>query len=306
MRFVVLIVLMALAQKGFTYTPQPLPDATLAPAPNMSISLIKTGHSNGALEAIIVNGGSWFKLRYLTHNALFIEHPKGNLLLDTGVGKGTREAFSENSWFHQLLFAYELTTSAADQLQQAGIPLSSIAGVIPTHLHWDHSGGIPEFPHTPIWIQDVALEHARTGHAPSFFQSHIESPDTQWFSYELDEIPYEGFERSKDIYHDGRLILVDLSGHTPGHTGLFVNFDSGKRYFFIGDTSWTLEGVTKAEPRPSMTQWLTGVDEQRDENSLVLQKVHALSKQYPDLVIVPAHDENAAKLLPQFPERGGQ
>lgn len=306
MRLFLLLALLTMAQPGYTSAPQQVSGDLAAPASTMSISLIKTGQSNGALEAVVVNGGSWFKLRHLTHNALYIEHPKGNLLLDTGVGKGTRKAFSENSWFHQLLFAYELTTSAADQLQEAGIPLSSIAGVIPTHLHWDHSGGIPEFPNTPIWVRDVDLAHARTGHAPSFFQSHINSPDTQWYSYELDEIPYEGFKRSKDIYHDGRLILVDLSGHTPGHTGLFVNFDSGKRYFFIGDTSWTLEGVAKAEPRPSMTQWLTGVDVQRDENAAVLQKVHALSQQYPDLIIVPAHDENAAKQLPQFPERGGQ
>jgi hypothetical protein len=43
---------------------------------------------------------------------------------------------------------------------------------------------------------------------------------------------YENFDRSRDLFHDGRIILVPLPENNGHAVGAFVNLLSGKRYFF--------------------------------------------------------------------------
>jgi hypothetical protein len=43
---------------------------------------------------------------------------------------------------------------------------------------------------------------------------------------------YENFDRSLDVYHDGRIILVPLPESNGRNIGAFVNLLSGERYFF--------------------------------------------------------------------------
>ena len=93
---------------------------------------------------------------------------------------------------------------------------------------------------------------------------------------------------------DGTLVLVDLSGHTAGQVGMFVNLPSGKRLFLIGDTSWTERGVEQNKPRPVFVQWISHVDSDRERNSEQLKRIHELHQRDPELLIVPAHDEVVA------------
>jgi hypothetical protein len=43
---------------------------------------------------------------------------------------------------------------------------------------------------------------------------------------------YENFDRSRDLFRDGRIILVPLPESNQRTVGVFVNLLSGKRYFF--------------------------------------------------------------------------
>jgi N-acyl homoserine lactone hydrolase len=95
---------------------------------------------------------------------------------------------------------------------------------------------------------------------------------------------------------------VDISGHTHGQLGLFLTTDSGKRYFFIGDTAWTIKGIRENKSRPAIVEWLVGVDTDIEKNARVLEKIHHLSKKDSELIIVPAHDELQIKKLPFYPE----
>lgn len=81
--------------------------------------------------------------------------------------------------------------------------------------------------------------------------------------------------------------------------GLFLTLDDGRRFFFTGDTSWRLEGFTG----PKEKFWISRrmVDDDRDATRQQLQKVHALMRQEPALVVVPAHDEAVQKTLGYYP-----
>lgn len=265
------------------------------------ISLIHTAQSTGSPEALLVEGGSWVKIRKLVHGSLLIEHPEGNLLFDTGLGRQIDQAFAHNSWWQRQLFAYENVNPALDQMREQGLTERHISAIILSHLHWDHTGGLPDFPNTPVWVQPQGLDQAQhRAHRPAFLPELLEN--AQWSELVLSAQPYLGFAQTLDIYQDGRLILVDLSGHSEGQVGLFVNLDSGRSLFFIGDSSWVIEGIKNNKPRPSIVDLVSPVDWSRVMNDDVIEKIHNLSVKYPDLVIVPAHDEIVAGSIALFPQ----
>src|SRR5437868_14538031 len=85
---------------------------------------------------------------------------------------------------------------------------------------------------------------------------------------------YENFPRSLDVFVDGTIVLVPLPGHTPGSMGMFVNLHSGKRFFFIGDLTWALDGIQIPAERPWLSRALADDDPDDVRRSIV--QVHEL------------------------------
>lgn len=268
----------------------------------LQFSVIKTAQSAGGLEATIFDGGSWFTVRKLVHCAVLVRHPKGDFLYDTGIGK---EVDSQTEVFGPLdrqLFKIKDLSPAVEQLGQNGYEPTQLMAIIPGHMHWDHASGIEDFPGVPVWIQNASLDEARTGHVPAFLKSQFDAENIRWQPLTLKPESHLGFGPSLDIFGDGSIVLVDLSGHTVGQVGMFLTLPDGARYFFIGDTTWVLEGITENASRPWLTHKLAGVDRDIDQNALLIKKIHDLSKADPTLTIVPAHDENVLKTLPVYPQ----
>ena len=270
--------------------------------PGVRFSYIETSQSEGAQEAMVVVGGSWWTRRHLTHGALLIEHPKGTFLFDTGLGTQVDTQFEENSWLASQLFSYTEPDPVIRQLERHQYPSNQIGAIIPSHLHWDHASGLVDFPGVPIWVQESELEAARLGEKPSFLQSQLSSPQLNWQLIELRQQPFMGFARSFDIFADGTLVLVDLAGHSAGQLGLFLQANNGKSYLFIGDTTWTLEGVKTNQPRPDLIKLVVNVDYDEDRALERINMIHQLAQTHPELTIVPAHDEHVAAELPHFPK----
>ncbi len=268
----------------------------------LAFSVIITGESSGSLEAMTVDGGSWFTPRKLVHTAALIRHPKGTILWDSGLGTALDEQMDAFSWWEKRLFQVENVQPAITQLASEGLSPNDLFALIPSHMHWDHVSALEDFPGVPIWV--TPDEHAESEHGspPAFIKSQYDDTALIWKHITLQPREYEGFEYSLDIFNDGSLILVDLSGHTHGQLGLFLNHPSGQRYFFIGDTAWTAKGVTSNRGRPAFVDWLVGVDSDYEKNAAQLDKIHQLHRQYPELIIVPAHDELVNRSLAVFPE----
>lgn len=269
---------------------------------DLSFSVIVTAESGGAQEAMVVASGSWLTQRKLVHNAILIKHPKGDLLWDSGIGTEVESQMEVFAFWEKQLFAIENVKPAIQQLKTNNYPIDSIKAIIPSHMHWDHVSAIEDFPNTPVWIQKQEFEAAHQGEPPGFVLSQFDSPDINWQYITLSDQPYRGFEKSLDIYKDGSLVLVDLAGHSQGHLGLFVNTKHHGQYFFIGDATWAIKGIEDNQGRPKIVQWATGVDHNVEQAESVINKIHALSQQDSELIIVPAHDELVSAKLPNFPD----
>jgi glyoxylase-like metal-dependent hydrolase (beta-lactamase superfamily II) len=271
----------------------------------LRFSVLTTAESSGSLEAMVVQGGAWTTKRKLVHTAVLVQHPKGDFLFDSGIGQDVVDQMQAFNFFEKQLFKIENIHPAREQLAQTNYQIGRLIGIIPSHMHWDHASGLEDFIGVPVWLQQVSLTEALKGKPPAFVKSQFDSAELVWKEISLKAEPYSGFSNSLDIFGDQSAVLVDLSGHTRGQLGLFLNLPDGGRYFFIGDTTWAKAGVTNNKPRPVFVNWLVGVDTDVKMNSEVIQAIHELSQAEPNLVVVPAHDELVIQSLPRFPDFSG-
>jgi len=270
----------------------------------VGFAVVHTGQAGLTPEGALVSGGNWFNLRHLAQNAVLIRHPKGDVMIDAGLGSKIDEQFASNSFVMRQLFAYEQLNPAINQFEQAAYNAQNVTKIIPTHLHWDHASGLVDFPGAQVWVQKAEYEEALGGHAPAHLQSQLDDKDIQWNFIELANHAFNGYPKSLDVYGDGSIVLVDLKGHSAGQVGIFLTVSSGKQYFFVGDTTWTIKGVQDNAPRSDLLKWLVNINWDDEKNSQKISQLHEIYNTQENIMIIPAHDETLMGSLPVFPEFG--
>jgi glyoxylase-like metal-dependent hydrolase (beta-lactamase superfamily II) len=306
-----IILVVSIALLGYSFLParldvntyksgdafQPLAVTDPSALPQVTLSVIECGKMKSR-QSFVFLGGSWSEEYSSGMAAVLIRHPKATLLFDCGFGANVDEHFKNAPRLMRALTSYDKETNAARQLGEHGILPSQINRIILSHWHWDHVSGAEDFPGVEVLVSKTEEEHIRTlsaGELISQLRGRL-----NLHSFDFTGGPYENFDRSYDMFSDGSLVLVPLPGHTPGSTGLFVNLHSGKRFFFIGDLTWAIEGVKLPAERPWVSRKLVDQDEEQVRRSIV--KVHQLLERRPDLIIVPAHDRRIHDQIANFPE----
>ncbi|PAU55411.1 MBL fold metallo-hydrolase [Pseudomonas indica] len=264
-------------------------------AAGLRFTLVKTSETE-TLDAFTVEGGDWTEKAIADHVAVLIEHHAATLLFDTGLGRQVDSQFQEIPWWERKLLQYGPVQPVRDRLDADGIRVDRI---LLSHTHWDHASGLADFPEVPVWAPYEEIEFSQIAIPPAILPSQF-SHAVKWVPFAFQPEPFMGFPESLDLFGDRSLVLVPLSGHTPGSVGLFLTLDDGRRFFFTGDASWRLEGFTGPKEKFWFSRRL--VDQDRDATRQVLEQVHALLEREPELVVVPAHDANVHKQLGFYPQ----
>ena len=251
-------------------------------------------------RAFIYEWGALFKKQKVNNYAVYVKHPKGHFLFDTGFGSDYPEQLKAMPWWSRGTNRFKQKTWAAKEIGAVS-SIDSIRFIILSHMHWDHLSGINDFPKAPVWVRQKEYNFAMSEKAkvPAYIHSDYTSPAIQWKFIRFTPTPYEVFDESLDVFQDGSIILVPLEGHTPGSIGMFVNLPSGKRYFFIGDLSFSACAVHRnAEKLPIVRN---KVDHSRCKVKHELKRVFQLLEKDPNILIVPSHDGNASGKIAAFP-----
>lgn len=264
-------------------------------AAGLRFTLVKTSETE-TLDAFTVEGGDWTEKAIADHVAVLIEHHAATLLFDTGLGRQVDSQFQEIPWWERKLLQYGPVQPVRDRLDADGIRVDRI---LLSHTHWDHASGLADFPEVPVWAPYEEIKFSQIAVPPAILPSQF-SHAVKWVPFAFQPEPFMGFPESLDLFGDRSLVLVPLSGHTPGSVGLFLTLDDGRRFFFTGDASWRLEGFTGPKEKFWFSRRL--VDQDRDATRQVLEQVHALLEREPELVVVPAHDANVHKQLGFYPQ----
>jgi len=269
--------------------------------PELRLSMMVTA-TVMAPEAVMFEGGSWFKSRKMGHSAILLCHPDALLMFDTGLGRDIDQQFKAMPFYLKPLFSYEILKPATEQLDIESFCPGRKLQIALSHLHWDHASGIEDFKGAPVWTPAEELSSGRnSGNKAGYLGNQFDSSDIQWKPLDFKKQNYENYKNSLDFFGDGSVIFVPMGGHTKGSAGMFVNFADGRRFFFTGDTSWSLEGFARPAHKHALMRKI--VDGNVSETEQELRRVHALMQLYPDLHVIPAHDYNAyvpAAIYPDY------
>ncbi len=104
----------------------------------------------------------------------------------------------------------------------------------------------------------------------------------------IQELPYEfkPFNSGYDVFNDGSLYAVDLTGHAIGQLGIFIRFESHTPVFLCSDAVWVSKSFKELVYPSIVTNLLTGDPESYKQN---IQKLHSLSQLSPQVEVLPTH-----------------
>lgn len=233
-----------------------------------------------------------------TQSGLLLDHPDGAWLIDGGQAldaeaekagvRGLRRVF-----LNKAAAGWTRDAAPADAVRARGVDPAALAGLLPTHAHFDHLGGLLDLPGPPIWMPaaEIALAQATLDGAPPAvlpYDARGVVPRARVLTF--DGPPLWSWPASHDLYGDGSVVLVPMPGHTPGSVGARVRAADGRVLFLVGDTVWVREGFEQREPK----SWLAGTfDADGDATSAQIAQLWALHRDHPEVAILPAHDRRA-------------
>jgi glyoxylase-like metal-dependent hydrolase (beta-lactamase superfamily II) len=163
---------------------------------------------------------------------LLVESNDGLVLVDTGLG--TRDYVREPGilWTFKLVTLMPLPPEEAAfcQLPRLGYRPEDVHHIVLTHMHFDHAGGLPDFPWAKIHVHRRELEAIRSGkirrwtdfgynrrileHKPDFIL--YQEMGDRWYDFNAIRLPFEP-----------EMWLLPLFGHTRGHCGVAIKDGDG-------------------------------------------------------------------------------
>jgi N-acyl homoserine lactone hydrolase len=193
----------------------------------MKLYLLDMGALTGDMEHFTPGRGEGVKIT-IPVPAFLITHPKGNVLVDTGMNQGiltdpegTVGLIAKRTTLHMAE-----SQRIATQLEALGYKPADIKFVVMTHLHFDHAGGLQAFPESKIIVQKIEI---RSAFYPEVYQKGYVRKD---FDCPLN---FEDIEGDYDIFGDGKLMLRSTPGHSQGHQSLEVNLEKSGKFILCGD-----------------------------------------------------------------------
>ena len=271
-----------------------------APAPLVRLAVVRVA-SLPVREGMLFSGGRLGETATTNFSAFLVEHGGQRLLLDTGLGARIAQQYAADMprWARPFFRAPESVDPVRRQLDAAGI--GAVPRIVLTHAHWDHASGLEDFPGAEVWAAEAELASVRAARSGigTAWPSQVGSAALRWRAFAFSGPAFEGFERSEDLFGDGRVVAVPMAGHTPGSVGVFVTVSSGRRFFFVGDVVWTT--LALAEGRPKFWPARQLVDADVDATQHTIELIRAARQRDPALVVVPAHDALVQDRLGYFP-----
>jgi glyoxylase-like metal-dependent hydrolase (beta-lactamase superfamily II) len=162
-------------------------------------------------------------------SSALLRHHQANVLFDTGCHPAVPED-PESHWgglAKLMIPIMQPGEHVLTGLAGLGLKPDDIDVVINSHLHPDHCGCNAFFRKATFICHAEELAAAR---APG-------SEASGYLAAEWDHaMPTDAINAQRDLFDDGRIVLLPLPGHTPGSIGALARLDRSGTFLLAGDT----------------------------------------------------------------------
>lgn len=157
-----------------------------------------------------------------------LRHPEGNVLFDTGCHPSTATD-AEARWGAMAKAMNPISgpeDNLVSQLAQVGLGPLDIDVVVNSHFHSDHCGCNEFFKRATVICHRKELDaaNASDGVQKGYLPVDWQQP-----------MPIETIDAERDLYDDGRIVLMPLPGHTVGMTAALVALDRSGSFLLASD-----------------------------------------------------------------------
>jgi glyoxylase-like metal-dependent hydrolase (beta-lactamase superfamily II) len=197
------------------------------------------------LGGALFDGVSRGPMAKLACHCLLIETEQGLVLVDTGFGmKDVRHSYRRLSPFFIYLdnIRFDPAMTAIRQVDELGFSPRDVRHIVMTHLDFDHTGGLEDFPWATVHVTERELDAASR---PRGFRDTRRYPKDHldeirnWQTYRPGGERWLGFDAVRELRGlPPEILFVSLPGHTAGHAGVAIRrgegwlLHAGDAYFF--------------------------------------------------------------------------
>ncbi len=174
-----------------------------------------------------------------------------------------------------------LARTLAQQFAEIGVDPAKVGTLIVSHYHGDHHGQAGTVANARLLIgaSDAAALRGEDDRGAL----------TPWLEGEK---TVEEISGDRDLFGDGRVIVLHTPGHTPGHLSLLVKLQ-GKAFILTGDLVHDRDQLAARKPSGNHVDTIRGKAE--------IERALALAEREKATIIV-GHDKDDLALLPAFPK----
>jgi glyoxylase-like metal-dependent hydrolase (beta-lactamase superfamily II) len=210
-----------------------------------------------------------------------IQHPKGTLVWDTGMGDNLAEKKEgvDNGGIHMTV-----SVTLAEQLNALGLAPSDVTYVAFSHFHFDHTGNANLFSNSTWILNQSELNWALSSPTPGGVVPAV----------------FSGYKTAKtnmingdfDVFGDGSVRILRTPGHTPGHQVLEVRLKKAGTVILSGDLYHLRDNY--------LHQRVPDFNFSRADTLASMERIEKIIKNSGARLVVQ-HDLGDFKAMPKFP-----
>jgi glyoxylase-like metal-dependent hydrolase (beta-lactamase superfamily II) len=220
-----------------------------------------------------------------------IDHPKGKVLFDTGLNIAC--ASDPYAYYSPEILGPYKPVMTGDQAARnvvttAGFKPEDIDFVVISHLHFDHTGGIGDFPNATYIVHQRELEYAYNPPAyqlSAYLRKDFDGKGIEW------QLLRGGLDGGFDLFDDDIIRLFLTPGHTAGHMSMRVKLPKTGPVMLTQDACYTTVNLSGMLP---------GLMDHA-EATLISTKFFQF-RQKTGTWIIPGHDPEVWPTLKKAPE----